>query len=167
MDEAQKQQNYTLAERLHAEQNFPAAVIAGAVAMVLAAAAYGMTVRLWPFAYGFAAAGIGIVVGVAMAFVGRGIAPRFAVLAAVFTLAGCLLGNIFAHVLGLAAANAVSASDVLRDASLSQLAESSVADLSPVVLLYWFVAVVGAVFLARRPLSRADRLAIGMYEIQD
>ena len=58
-------------------------------------------------------------------------------------------------------------SRIIRSPSLPALAESSYAGLSPIVLLYWFVAVVCAVFLARRPLSRADRLAIGIYALRD
>lgn len=49
----EKQKNYDLAKRLISEQNFTAAVIAGAVATLLAAAAYGITVATWSFSYGF------------------------------------------------------------------------------------------------------------------
>ena len=95
MDQEEKQRNYDIAEVLLSEQNFPAAVIAGAVATLLAAAIYGIIVARWNFSYGFAAAGIGIVVGISMQYLGRGIKMKFAVAAAVYTVAGCLLGNIF------------------------------------------------------------------------
>lgn len=164
MNDEEKQRNYELAEKLISEQDFAAAVIAGALATLLAAAAYGIIVETWPFSYGFAFAGVGIVVGLSMGFLGRGISTKFAVVAAVYTIAGCLLGNLFMNVINLMQATATSPIDVLRSKSLSALADWSVSDLSLIHLVYWFIAVVCAVFLAKRPLSRSDRLAIGVFE---
>ena len=73
MHDEEKQKNHELAEKLISEQNFAAAVIAGAIASLLAAVAYGIIVEAWPFSYGFAAAGVGIVIGFSMGFLGRGI----------------------------------------------------------------------------------------------
>ena len=114
MNNEEKQRNYELAEKLVSEQNFAAAVIVGAVAAILGAAAYGITVATWPFSYGFAAAGVGIVVGLSMQFLGRGISTKFAVAAALYTIAGCFLGNVFRVMLELAPANATSQIDILR-----------------------------------------------------
>lgn len=66
MNRADKQRNYDLAEKLLSEQNFSAAVIVGAVAALLAAATGGIVVARWQFSYGFAAAGIGIAVGISI-----------------------------------------------------------------------------------------------------
>lgn len=166
MNEEEKQQNYELAARLMSEQNFAAAVIAGAIAMLLAAVAYGMTVETWPFTYGFAAAGIGIVIGLPMGFLGRGISMKFAVVATAYTIIGCVLGNLFVRVMDLAKSSTASPFVVLQDNSLPELADWSTSGLSFIHLVYWFVAVVCAVFLAKRPLSRSDRLAIGMFEMR-
>ncbi len=81
MDNEEKQKNHELADKLISEQNFAAAVIVGAVATLLAAATYGITVATWAFSYGFAAAGVGIVIGLSMGFLGRGISTKFAVVA--------------------------------------------------------------------------------------
>ena len=156
MDQEKKQRNYDIAEVLLSEQNFPAAVIAGAVATLLAAAIYGIIVARWSFSHGFAAAGIGIVVGISMQYLGRGIKMKFAVSAALYTVAGCLLGNVF---------RVVSPLDVFRSNDFSQIARS-VSYISLGDLVFWFVAVFAAVFLVRRPLSRSDRLAIGIYELK-
>jgi len=164
MDDEEKQKNYDLAAKLISEQNFAAAVIVGAVATLLAAVAYGIIVTTWPFSYGFAAAGIGIVIGLSMQFLGRGILMKFAVVATVYTITGCILGNLFRVVMGRA--SATSPIDVLRNNSLSVLAEWSVRYVSLIDLVFWFVAVAAAVFLAKRPLSRSDRLAIGLFEMR-
>ena len=163
MDSVEKQRNYELAEKLLSEQNFPAAVIVGAVATLLAAAIYGITTAIWSFSYGFAAAGIGIAVGISMQYLGRGIKMKFAVAASVYTIAGCVLGNVFRAVMNLARANAISPLDVFRSNAFSVLTGWSV---SFVDLVFWFVAVWFSVFLVKRPLSRPERLAIGMYELK-
>ena len=150
MDNAEKQKNYEIAEQLLSEQNFMAAVIAGAVATVLAAAAYAITVSALPIAQGFAVAGIGIVIGLAMGFLGRGIAKKFSVVATLYTILGFFLGNVFR--VGV------------TDQSLPVIIERSISYFSLIDLLYLFVAVFAAVFLARRALSRSQRLAIGLFE---
>ncbi len=166
MDDKQNQECHELAEKLAAEQNFSAAIIAGAVAMVLAAVAYGFIVEAWPFSHGFAAAGIGTVIGFFTGFLGRGISMKFSVAAAIYTIVGCFLGNLFVKIINLAQATAASAIDVLQDSSLSELWRWSVSGLSLVHLVFWFVAVVVAAFLAKRPLSREQRLAIGLTKLR-
>ena len=165
MDDDEKQKNYELAEKLISEQNFTAAIIAGAVAMLLAAIAYGIVVQAWPFSYGFAAAGVGIVVGFFVGFLGRGVSLKFSLTAAAYTIVGCILGNLFANMLSLAQAGG-SPIDVLLNSSSSDLVRWSVSGLSFVHLVYWFVAVAAAVFLARRPLSRAQRIAMRRIELK-
>ena len=167
MHDDQKQKNFELAEKLISEQNFAAAVIAGAVATILASFAYGMTVAEWPIAYGFAAAGVGIVIGFAMGILGRGITNKFAVAAALFTLLGGVLGNVFHELINLARLTRASPIDVFRDNSFTVLAEQAFSNIFSIALLYWFVAVAAAVFLSRRALSRSDRLAIGLHELEN
>jgi len=166
MKDEEKQRNYELAEKLLSEQNFSAAVIVGAVATLLAAVAYGIIVAIWPFSHGFAAAGIGILVGLSMQFLGRGISMKFAVVATAYTVTGCMLGNLFRFVMEQAQGKGTSPIDVFRNNSLSVLAEWSVSYVSLIDLVFWFVAVWLAVFLVKRPLSRSDRLAIGMYDLK-
>jgi hypothetical protein len=160
MKDEEKQKNYELAEKLISEQNFTAAVIAGAITMLLAAVAYGIVVEAWPISYGFAAVGVGVVIGFFMGFLGRGISMKFSVVAAVYTVAGCVLGNLFVRIV------AASPIDVIQSNSLSLLAQWSVSGLSFIHLVFWFMAVFAAVFLAKRPLSRDQRLAIGMLELR-
>ena len=164
MDIEQKRKNFELAQELISEQNFAAAMIAGAVAMILAAVAYGVVVDAWPFSYGFAAAGVGVVIGFFMGFLGRGITLKFSVAAAIFTIIGCILGNLFVNVLNAARATAASPADVFQGYPLHEIVRWTVSGVSMIHYVFWFVAVVAAAFLARRPLSRAQRLAIGLAE---
>ncbi len=113
MNEEERQKNHALAEKLISEERFAAAMVAGAVAALLAAAAYGIAVSVWPLSYGFAAAGVGLFVGLAIGFLGRGVSSRFAVLAAIFTFVGCVVGNAVAQVFHIARATGTSPLDVM------------------------------------------------------
>lgn len=141
-------------------QNFTAAIVGGAVAAVIAAFAYGITVAIWPFAYGFAFAGIGIAVGATMQFLGRGIATRFAVAAAGLTLLACVLGYLMCAVVERGMATGAGPLDVLANSAFTDLVTFAAGYFSPVDIVYWFVALFCAVFLARRALSREQRLAV-------
>lgn len=99
-------------------------------------------------------------------FLGRGIAKKFAVIAALYTISASVLGNLFRAMIELAPATANSVADVLRSSSFSELMERSNHYLFSSALIYWLVAIVAAVFLARRPLSRAQRLALGLLEMR-
>lgn len=163
MDDKRKQENFELAKKLLSEQNFMAAAVAGAAASAVAAVIYALVAVRFPYAYGFAAAGVGLIVGVSMRYLGRGIDAKFGVLAAAFTVLGWILGNWFASVLSIAASHRISPIEVLRSDHLSELAGWSILDVSLGDMIYWFVAVFCAVFLAKKPLSRAERLAIGLW----
>ena len=167
MRDEEREQHYERAKKLLGEQNFAAALVAGAVTTLLASVAYGITVSTWAYSHGFAIAGIGIAVGLTIGFLGRGILTRFGVLAALYTIIGFLCGNVFRVVLQTARRPADSPFDVLDDSSLWQIAERSFTYLSAIDLVYLLIALFAAVFFAKRPLSRADRLALGVYEMRD
>ena len=140
------------------------ALIVGAVVTVLAATAYGIVVSTWRFSYGFAAAAIGIAVGVSMRFLGRGIETKFSVMAAVYTITGCILGNTKRAMLTQFMPGVTSVLDVFQNSTFSELARRASLYVSLIDFVYWFVAVWFAAFLAKRPLSRAERLAIRIHE---
>ena len=167
MDDDEKQRLYAHAEQLLSEQYFAPAVIAGAGATILSSVAYGIVVTQWPFSYGFALVGIGIVIGLTMQYLGRGIETRFAVIAALYTIAGWFLGTVSRIVVTLSIAYSYSPLKVLGDLSIPTLIRRVLSLYSPIDLVYLFVAIFAAVFLARRSLSRADRLAIGIFKMRE
>ena len=167
MDQEEKQQLYARAEQLLSEQNFTAAVIAGAITTVLAAFAYAIIARQWPFSYGFAAVGIGIAIGFAMQYLGRGVDRQFAVVATVFTIVGCLLGNAFREAIFNTSGDLLARLSAIGDIEFSTFLEQSFSYASSAYLVFWLIAVWFAVFLVKRPLSRTDRLALGTYEMRE
>jgi len=167
MKQEDKQTNYELAEKLISEQNFTAAVIIGAITTLFAGAIYSIIVTKWDFSYGFVAAGIGIAVGASMQSLGRGIETKFAVLAASYTIAGCILGKVFPAIVRLAREGATSPQEVFQSNGISELAGQFAFDFSFIELVFWLVGVWFAVFLVKRPLSRSERLAIGMHRLKE
>ncbi len=167
MEQEEKQRNYDLAEELLSEQNFIVAVIAGAVAMILAAGIYSvMTSASGGFSYSFMAAAIGIAIGFTMQYFGRGIAMKFAVVASIYAILGCILGNLFAAVLYVARANQISPFDVLLNVPASEMSGWVFADLQFADLIFWIAAVGGAVYFVKRRLSREEGVALHMYEMR-
>jgi len=47
--------------------------------------------------------------------------------------------------------------------SLGELCERAAYNVAAVDIVYWLISVACAAFLARRPLSRLERLAIGLF----
>jgi hypothetical protein len=166
MDSVEKQRNYELAEKLLSEQNFGAAVIAGVVAMILSAGIYGIVKSLSEsLYYSILAAGIGVVIGCTMQFLGRGIDRKFALVASAFALLGCMLGNMFAVVMRVARAIVVSPFDVLLNTAISELYGWMFKDLHIADLMFLIIGIGGAAFFARRPLTREEGLALHTYKI--
>lgn len=167
MDSVERQGNYELAEKLLSEQNFGAAVFAGAVAMILSAGSYGIVKSLSEgLYYSISAAGIGVVVGFTMQFLGRGIDRKFALLASVYALLGCLLGNMFAVVVDVARTTVVSPFEVIANTAIPKLYGWTIADLHFADLMFWIIGVGGAAYFAMRPLTREEALALHTYAMR-
>ena len=167
MDSVEKQRNYELAEKLLSEQNFGAAVIAGVVAIILSAGIYGIVKSLSEgLYYTILAAGIGVVIGFTMQFLGRGIDRKFALVASVYALLGCVLGNMFAVVMHVARATVVSPFDVLLNTAISELYRWMFTDLHFADLMFWIIGIGGAAYFARRPLTREEGLALHTYKMR-
>jgi hypothetical protein len=102
-----------------------------------------------------------------MQYLGRGIEMKFSIAASLYALAGCVLGNVFRGVLNPARLFSASPGEVFRNIEFSAIVEQAASHVSFIDLVFWLVAVWFAVFLVKRPLSRAESLAIGMYELKD
>ncbi len=167
MEPAEKQRNYVLAEELLAEQNFAAAIIAGVVAMIIAAGIYGVAKSVSEsLYYSILAAGLGVAIGFAMQYVGRGIATKFTVAAAACAALGCLLSNLFAVAMRIARALVVSPFDVIRNTPVSELYEWLFRGLHFADVMFWIIGIGGAAYFARRPLTREESLAVHTYKMQ-
>ena len=74
--------------------NLPLAIVAGLVAALLGAVLWSALVAAIHVKIGFAAIGIGLLVGWAMRQAGQGHSPTYGYAAAVLALLGCVLGDV-------------------------------------------------------------------------
>lgn len=82
-------------EKLRLEQNLILGMGAGAAACLVSAFLWAVISVATGYQIGYMAIAVGLLVGFAIRFVGKGIDPIFGIMGALFALAGCLLGNFF------------------------------------------------------------------------
>ncbi|MGI9327921.1 MAG: hypothetical protein ACR2PZ_22065 [Pseudomonadales bacterium] len=167
MDSEAKQQNYKLAAKLLAEQNFAAAVFAGFVAAIWSAGIYGIAKSLSEsLYYSILAAVLGVAIGITMQILGRGIDRKFALAASATALLGCMLGNMFAVVVNVARATVVSPFIVLSNTTYSELYRWVFTDLRFADIMFGVIGIGGAAYFARRPLTREEGLALHFHRMK-
>ena len=164
MKPEEKAQAYKVAKQLLSEQNFQVAVISGIIATILAAGIYAVIAVVAGYAVSFMAIGVGVLVGITIQYLGRGIESKFTVLASVLAVVGCVLGNVFAALILTARAARASASDVLSEITFGSLVDYAVSTFQLIDIVYWALAVWAASYFARRPLTREQGLAVYTYE---
>ena len=79
-------------------ENLPLGALAGVLAAVVAAALWGGLAALTHYKIGFAAVGVGYLVGMAVRKAGNGHSPVFGYVGAVLALVGCVAGDVFSDV---------------------------------------------------------------------
>ncbi|MDF9815098.1 hypothetical protein [Streptomyces sp. SPB162] len=97
-----------------ARENMGLGILAGVVVMLAAAAAYGGIIRLTEHEIGYAAVGVGALIGLVIGKVG-GRNAALPVFAAVLALAGIFLGQYFGEALIGAKLSGLSVTDLIFD----------------------------------------------------
>ena len=80
------------------EQRLPLGIIAGAAAALLMAVVWAAITVATKYQIGYMAIAVGLVVGFAVRFAGKGIDMIFGISGAVFALLGCFIGNFLSQV---------------------------------------------------------------------
>jgi hypothetical protein len=117
------------------------AALAGAAASAVSAAVWAGITALTEYQIGFMAIGVGVLVGFAVRFAGRGIDAAFRALAAFLALVGCAAGNLLAACVFFAAAHEVGVERVLEVLDFDLAAHLMRAMFSPMDLLFYAIAV--------------------------
>ncbi|MCB1146430.1 MAG: hypothetical protein KDK38_06475 [Leptospiraceae bacterium] len=76
------------------DQNLGMGIVAGLVSAVAGAAIWAAITVISKYQIGFMAIGVGLLVGMAVRFFGKGYTSPFAVIGGFFSLFGCVLGNL-------------------------------------------------------------------------
>lgn len=79
--------------RLRDEQSLLRGFLGGAAAALVGAAIWAGVTFGTGFQIGWMAVGVGFLVGIAIRLTGKGVDPKFGIMGALLSLAGCLVGN--------------------------------------------------------------------------
>lgn len=80
-------------EQIDDQPNLLMGLIGGVIAMLVGAVVWGAITYFTQYQIGYAAIGVGFLVGIAVKFFGRGKSMVFGISSAVLALLGCILGN--------------------------------------------------------------------------
>ena len=95
-------------EQLDDQPNLFMGLIAGVIAMLVGAVAWGAITFFTDYQIGWMSIGVGFLVGIALRFFGRGKTITFGISGAVLALLGCLLGNLIFYAGAIAQQEGVS-----------------------------------------------------------
>jgi hypothetical protein len=132
------------------DENFPAGLVGGLLAAVVAAGLWASLTALVGVQFGWLALGVGAMVGVAVRRYGRGLGLRFGLAAAGFTLVGCLLGDLAAAYLLVAQQFGLSGVEMMALVRLDVMREFMVNTFSILDAVFYGVALVLAYNIAFR-----------------
>ncbi len=138
--------------RMQAEQNLPFGIIAGTVAALLGAAFWALIAMGLRIQSGWVAMVIGILVGNAVRFFGKGVTLSFPIAAAALAVLGCVLGKLLSAAAFYAFENQREVGGVFLD--LLSEPQATFAALkymtTPLDGLFYVVAILVAAILAFR-----------------
>lgn len=138
------------------EQNLAAGSLAGLVAAVTGAAIWaGITVAT-DYQIGWMAVGVGMLVGIAVRVIGKGIDQIFGVAGAFMSLVGCALGNIFTVAYYVSMQTGTPIIDVLTQADVEMLVELLMSTFQVMDLLFYGLAMYFGYRYSFRQLAMKD-----------
>jgi len=98
---------------LRKEENLLMGLLMGFAASLVGAVLWGVITVTTGYQIGFMAIGIGLMVGFAVRFGGKGLSPVFGISGAILALLGCVVGNLFSVIGFIANEGGISVFDVL------------------------------------------------------
>jgi hypothetical protein len=148
-------------QRLRSEQNLVLAVLAGGAAALLGACVWAAITFATSFQIGWMAVGVGFLVGSAVRTFGKGIDKGFAIVGAVWSLAGCAVGNLLSVIGVISNDQNIPFFDILEKLNPEIVASLMQATFSPMDLLFYGIAVYEGYRFSFRPITQADLMKIG------
>lgn len=127
-------------DRFKAEQNYPTALIVGAVVGILGALLWATITVATEYQIGYMAIAIGAGIGFSMRYFGKGIDSIFGITGAVIAILSCLLGNFFSIVGFAANSQGMSALEILPLIDYTQIIPIMMEAFSPMDLFFYAIA---------------------------
>jgi len=128
-------------ETLRGEQNLLLALAGGSAAALVGAAAWAGVTVATGYQIGWMAVGVGVLVGLAVRLLGKGIDKPFGIVGAALSLVGCALGNLLAVCGMVASQEGIPLMQILGNMNIGLAGELMGATFSPIDLLFYGFAV--------------------------
>lgn len=147
-----------LMNELKSEQSLSMAISGGLIASLVAALLWAVITYATKYQIGFMAIGVGFLVGYAVNYFGKGITTTFGIVGAVFSLFGCILGNILTTIIAASLQEGVPFSAILMAflTNPSIVAEILKETFSPIDLLFYGIAVYEGYRFSFRQITEDD-----------
>lgn len=143
-------------DRLRAEQNVVNCAAAGIIASVVGAVIWAVVTIMTEYQIGWMAVGIGLLVGFAVRFAGKGIDQVFGIIGAVLSIVGCALGNILSITFFIAVNEGMPFPDLLSQLNAEIILELLVSTFEVMDVLFYALAVYFGYRYAFRQISEDD-----------
>ncbi len=143
-------------ETFQSEQNLVMGTLAGFVASVAGAGVWAVVTVMTEYQIGWMAIGIGLLVGFAVRYTGKGIEQSFGIVGAAMSLVGCALGNILTISYFVALNQEMAFMDVLTQLDYPIIVEMLTTTFQIIDLLFYGLAVYVGYKYAFRQVTEED-----------
>lgn len=143
-------------DNLKRDENLPLGIAAGAGAALVGAVLWAAITVATEYQIGFMAVGVGLLVGFAVRFAGKGISQTFGIAGALLALLGCVLGNLFTIIWTIASIGNVGVFDVLSFLDFSMILDVMVESAEPMDFLFYAIAVYEGYRFSIRPVTEEE-----------
>lgn len=151
-----EQQAQMAFETFQSEQNLVMGTLAGLIAAVAGAGVWAAVTVMTEYQIGWMAVGIGLLVGFAVRYTGKGINQSFGIVAAAMSLVGCVLGNILTISYFVALNQEMAFTDVLTQLDYPIIVEMLTTTFEIIDLLFYGLAVYVGYKYAFRQITEED-----------
>ncbi len=143
-------------EKLRREQNFPMGLAAGIMACLAGAALWAVVTVNSGYQIGYMAIALGLLVGYAIRYAGKGLDPIYGYVGGFLAFIGCILGNVFSLIGFLAQAEGLGYFQTLTLMDYSIIPELMVISFSPIDLIFYGIAIYEGYNFAFRQISEEE-----------
>lgn len=151
-------------ESLRHEQNLGFAILAGSAAAIIGALLWAAVSVATGYQFGYAAIGLGFLVGFAMRYAGKGFDKIFGYIGAGLALLGCVLGNFFSTIGFIANELNISSFQVLAVVDLNMAIDLMKESFSFMDIIFYGIAAHSGYKYAFRQLSEEEWAMLGRQE---
>lgn len=123
------------------EQNLGLGLLGGLLGAIVGATLWGLITALTGYQIGWMAIGVGFLTGIGVRVLGKGIDPVFGIAGAVLSLAGCVVGNVLAAMIGVSMHQHIPFANIAAKMTPSIAWQILVAGFSPLDLLFYGFAI--------------------------